>query len=185
MGMLSANWLRAHGLAPADVLIETGTSGARLKYCVPDFGAIHTVDLDENRCRAVAAAVARYPTIRVHCGHSPAVIAWLAEPSQATSFFLDAHWVPHANYLVMPETPCPVLEELRAIFAIPWQTAPRIAVDDAWLFRPEYGWKRRRLGYRKAILPTLGEIEEVCRSFGYAVKVVEDRLVITSDAARA
>ena len=179
MGRLSANWLKQHGFANHDTLIETGSkSGTGIKYCGRLFRECHTIELSYVKFRAVKAFLSKYKTVQCHHGDSATEIAKIANPKRKTLFWLDAHFVKTDPTSAGAEDQCPLMRELAAIFAVPWRTPPTMIVDDAHLFQESYWRLSRSKGYDKKQFPRVAEIEALCASQGFTVRAFEDTLVI-------
>lgn len=179
MGKLNQHFLTAHGFNRFDVLTETGTqSGQGIARCQHLFKELHTVEIDPTLYAAAKAKLAQYQHVHCHLGTSPSVLRQIIDASKRTLFWLDAHYVATDPSPGLVENQCPLLDELAAIFSVAWQTPPTILIDDARMFQ-EWFWKSNRSqGYDAVQWPKLAEIVAMAASHGYAVRQIDDVLVV-------
>lgn len=112
-----------------DVFVETGTlQGTSMAYAIQyPFTHLHTIDCDAG---VVAAARLRFRDdrrVQCHYGHSPSVLAEILDPRRETTLWLDAHTT----------DTCPLLDELRVIYALQWDVTPLVLIDDI----DQLGWR--------------------------------------------
>jgi hypothetical protein len=74
---------------------------------------------------------------------------------------------------------CPLMEELKTIFAVKWQTPFTILIDDLHLFQGFYRTRRMASkGYIKDEWPTEEQIRTLAEANGCAGKVIDDMLLL-------
>jgi len=103
--------------------VETGTfRGDGVCRALEDFDRVYSIELNP---MLHAAAVLRFrgdERVTILCGDSAKVLATL-EIKEPVCFYLDAHWSGRG-----PQTPLPLLDELRAIARRPYTDV--VIVDD-------------------------------------------------------
>lgn len=122
-----------------EVFVETGTFQAiTLKHmqCYP-FKRLHTIDIDPERSDYARVHFRANPKIHVHCGNGPDVLREIIDPSWDVVFWLDSHF----------EDSAPILDELRAVFAVEWKRWPLVLVDDMDFMRSK-GWAKPKDIYK-------------------------------------
>jgi hypothetical protein len=165
-----------HGIdLMSDVFVETGTFRGETTVAAINAGypEVHTIDVVEEYSRKVKADYIKDPRLHCHTGTSPDVLPKILDKNKFTTFWLDAHFQAYKeNETCEKYGECPVLEELKVIFSIPWVKPPIILVDDARMFdgpTPKFkadDWPRRE------------QIEQMLPE-GYKMQTLEDILVIT------
>lgn len=179
MGRLRPERLDAIGIKTGGTLIETGTqTGWDLRTMVPLFERIHTIELDENNYRRARRRLSGHRHVSCHLGDSRAVLPMIMDSDARTLFFLDAHYVAVKNAVGMPHDQCPLMGELRSIFALDWKVRPVILVDDAPFFGEEFWETEQAAGYDKAQWPRLAEILKLTCQHGYTCQQRKRILVI-------
>ena len=180
MGRLSHKFIESLGMAPNDVLIQTGTQlGKGLKYCAPHFKTIHTIELDDRYYHESKRRLAKYKNVLCYHGSSPEVLPLVIDPTRPTTFWLDAHFVATDDLQAQVQNQCPLMQELLAIFAFRWEAKASILVDDAHFFQPSFWRQRRRSrGYDIAQWPRQELLRATVEEFGYSMRSVGDVFAI-------
>lgn len=131
---------------PADVFIETGfgTGETLERACLEPYRVLHSIDVNPVAFdQAWKRFWAQGERVRFHVGSSADILPTILDPARSTTFWLDAHYAAGRHTGTLAEDrqlaatygECPLLAELRAIVAVPWQTPPIILIDDVWCFQ--------------------------------------------------
>lgn len=127
---------------PVEVFIETGTSeGKTLLNAAEVYGECHSIECHFPTYLKAAQLFLHNPKVKVYYGSSPQVLPWLIDPKKSTLFWLDAHYMPTPDTLEAhcdEFGQCPLLAELDAIMAAPWEAPFFVLIDDAFLYSDEY-----------------------------------------------
>ncbi len=179
MGRLSHKFLESQGLAPNDVLIQTGTQlGKGLKYCSPHFNTIHTIELDDRYYHESKKRLAKFTNINCHHGSSPVVLRKVIDPTRATTIFLDAHFVATDDLPNQVQNQCPLLWELCAIFSFRWKAPMSVVIDDAHMHQRSFWKLRRARGYDREQWPRAETLRATAAQFGFEMRHVGDVFII-------
>lgn len=128
-----------------EMFIETGTqkgdmlanAAKAVSKCEPEWRSFELLVSIECNLKYALAAGDRFDgdeRIVVMCGDSRKAIGEVIRPRIPTTFWLDAHYCDGTKEEMVGECECPLLEELRVIFAVAWQTPPLVLIDDALNF---------------------------------------------------
>ena len=169
------------------LFIETGTGfGNTLAYAATVFEKCISIEQNTKLYLAAEERFRDVPNVHLHNGMSPRILPVVIEPDTPTTFWLDAHYHGNGNTLAMEGGQCPLLEELRAIMRVNWQTKPIILIDDGFMFddsMPHPGftlpfWFSNDSGYdiyKRSDWPRIAEIDELL--VGYHRTVVMDTVL--------
>lgn len=116
--------------------IETGFYRGATSVCAhyAGFKRVASVELDADLyARGLKLPLVADGKILLYHGHSPEVLPQMIDPSLRTLIYLDAHHCGSGDVRVNPE--CPVLDELGAVFDLPWDEYPTVVIDDANMFQ--------------------------------------------------
>lgn len=108
-------------------------------------------------------------SVTLHLGSSPVVLPKILNPSHATTIWCDAH------FQGMTDRPyekddrygeCPLLEELKVIVSVPWDTPPIILIDDAaQLGCSERWWQQYGGNFNRSHWPSFGQIMDILEGY--------------------
>lgn len=144
MGRLrSEQFNNFHGLnLVRDVFVETGTfRGETLAVALAaGYKEVHTIDVVEEYTKHAKSTHGHNPALHCHTGTSPDVLPSILDPNKSYTFWLDAHYQAHKPEETCEKYgECPVLQELKVIFLLNWVIPPIVLVDDAHVFKGNYG----------------------------------------------
>ncbi len=117
-----------------EVFVETGTfEGGTAEQAAAAVPEVHTVELAEEYYRRARERLARFPSVHVYHGESPAVLRSLRPrlEGRRVIYWLDAHWC-DAGETAGAESQCPLLDELAAIGNL--NAGSAVLIDDARFF---------------------------------------------------
>lgn len=119
------------------LLVETGfCHGATVRAAIEaGFRKVHSIELDPARYvegRKAMRTVGSPGAVTVHLGTSPDVLRKILDRTKQATLYLDAHY---SGIPTEPTDPvygqCPLLEELKVVFAERWAANPIVVIDDA------------------------------------------------------
>lgn len=116
--------------------VETGFYRGATAVCAhyAGFKRVASVELDRDLYeRGLELPLVADGKILLYHGHSPDVLPEMVDTDLRTTVYLDAHYCGAGDARVTPE--CPVLDELAAVFGLPWAHMPTVVIDDAHMFR--------------------------------------------------
>jgi hypothetical protein len=103
------------------------------------FKKVHSIEIDPNRWSMGQNTIKRIGSktpIDLHLGTSPEVLRQIIDRSKGTTFYLDSHYSGiQGEYIDPVYGECPLIAELKAIFAERWKANPIICIDDSHMFR--------------------------------------------------
>ena len=178
MGMLTKDqFLNFHGLSLlSDIFVETGTfEGKTLDQAVQlDFEEIHTIDVIKEYSQDCASRYHSDPRVHCHTGSSPDILPSLLKETKSYTFWLDAHYQAYRTEETCPKYgQCPLLQELKIIFSVPWLISPIILIDDAFMFEEPLP------GFKKDDWPKLFQIQQLIPK-NYRLDKFESVLVVNN-----
>jgi hypothetical protein len=159
----------------SDVFVETGTFlGESLTQAITaGFSEVHTVDVVAEYTENAKLANQHCKHVYCHTGTSPDVLPRILDKSKSYTFWLDAHYQAHKdNETCEKYGQCPVMAELKVIFAIDWKQPPIILIDDAKMFHEVQG------PFNADEWPTLDQIAQAMPQ-DYQLQEHDDILIIT------
>jgi hypothetical protein len=107
--------------------------------------------------------------VQIVLGASPMILPAVTNPARSTTFWLDAHYSGGPGERHPQYGECPLLFELDAIMAQPWEIPPVILVDDAFMFA-EPVRSRGAVAFDPGAWPTLEQIRTLLP--GYELDVI-------------
>jgi|ERR1019366_2149429 hypothetical protein len=175
------------------LFIETGTcEGNTLAHAAAVFPQCLSIEQNEVLYERSCERFKDTPNVRIFHGHSPRILKDILDPKVPTTFWLDAHYFSSANMLSSIGGECPLLEEVQVIAGVPWETAPIIIADDAFMFCdsvsppglkwPMSFWKSNEcenITYHRKDWPRVEQLDEVL--VGYARSMLKDEMAFRWD----
>lgn len=145
--------------------IETGVSyGDSLAIAAKwPFAQLHGIELSD---RAAVAKTRFESDSRVYIHHqsSPDILPKLLDPERPILAWLDAHYMGNGDFADLDPKygQCTLLDELKAIMAVPWEVKPVILIDDiAQCGASEDWWVKYGHAFKRSQWPTFGSIMDL------------------------
>lgn len=161
-----------------DLLIETGTYTGIGTLCglLAGFPRVITIEHDLHIWADTSHALADLTEwVEFKRGTSPMVLPSVIDGTIPTTFLLSAHYIGLPWCTLWGQ--CPLLAELKAIFAVSWDYAPVILIDSAHMYQHWHDpacWKWcQPTDCIRADFPTKSEIVTALPSF-YSVNEWKD-----------
>lgn len=164
-----------------DAFVETGFYRGATAVCAhyAGFKNVASIELDDDLYRrGLELPLVAEGKIKLYHGDSPDVLPEVLNPALKTVVYLDAHFCGMGD--ARRERECPLLDELRAVFDVPWDEMPAVVVDDAHMLRRPWG-DDLRARFDERQWPALDAVKSYFPS-GYAF--VEDLYVLYALPAR-
>jgi hypothetical protein len=159
MGVRLTDFSFNHRSIVRSVFIETGTyQGETLDIArQAGFEQLYSIEFVLEYYIAACKKFITYENVSCRYGSSPEELPKIIDPKMPTTFWLDAHYQSNSIYEQDPKYgQCPLIAELKAIFAQPWEVSPIILIDDAHMFL-----KSVPTNFDQSQWPTLSDIQSI------------------------
>lgn len=152
----TTEWFIETGTGSGETLALSSKAGYNLCQSIESDGHIYL--RNEERFKS-------YDNVVLHHGLSWEVLPEIMDWAVTTTFWLDAHWTGGKEGEAKPDIECPLLLELAVILALEWETAPRILIDDSFMFKGEFWLTPESHPFDPANWPNMREIASVLHDY--------------------